>query len=82
MTTLTATEARKRFYKMLKAAASGNVFCIHHSRHGNAVMLSAKKYESMLRKVNCRLRQRKILELEGAVNWVGDLAEMRRGRRF
>jgi antitoxin YefM len=47
MTTLTATEARKRLYKMVEATRSGRVFRIRH-RSGDAVLLSEEEYEGLL----------------------------------
>jgi Arc/MetJ family transcription regulator len=38
--------------------------------------------EAALERIVRRHRQRRILELEGKVEWVGDLAEMRRSREF
>jgi len=38
--------------------------------------------EAALERAVRRRRQRRILELEGKVEWVGDLDEMRGGREF
>jgi Arc/MetJ family transcription regulator len=38
--------------------------------------------EAALERAVRRRRQRRILELEGKVEWVGDLDEMRSGREF
>jgi Arc/MetJ family transcription regulator len=38
--------------------------------------------EAALERAVRRRRQRRILELEGKVEWVGDLDEMRSGRKF
>ena len=38
--------------------------------------------EAALERAVRRHRQRRVLDLEGAVDWVGDLDEMRRGRTF
>ena len=38
--------------------------------------------EAALKRVVRRHRQRRILELEGQIEWVGDVDQMRRGREF
>ncbi len=38
--------------------------------------------EHALRELVRRKRQRDILELQGKVDWVGDLSSLRRGRRY
>jgi len=38
--------------------------------------------EAALERVVRRNRQQRVLELEGTVEWVGDLSEMRRSREF
>jgi Arc/MetJ family transcription regulator len=38
--------------------------------------------EAALERVVRRNRQQRILELEGKVEWIGDLTEMRRSREF
>jgi antitoxin YefM len=48
MTSLTATEARQRFFALLKSAAKGHrVYRITHN-DGDAVLLSEEDYESLI----------------------------------
>jgi antitoxin YefM len=48
MTSLTATEARQRFFDLVKRAARGHrVYRITHS-DGDAVLLSQEDYESLI----------------------------------
>ena len=48
MTTLTATDARKGFFELLRGASERHeVYRIHH-RHGDAVLMSDDEYESLL----------------------------------
>jgi antitoxin YefM len=48
VTSLTATEARQRFFGLLKSAARGHrVFRITHS-DGDAVLLSQEEYDGLL----------------------------------
>ena len=48
MTSLTATEARQRFFALLKSAARGHrVFHITHNE-GDAVLLSQDDYDSLI----------------------------------
>ena len=48
MTSLTATEARQRFFALLKNAAKGHrVYRITHN-DGDAVLLSEEDYESLI----------------------------------
>jgi antitoxin YefM len=48
VTSLTATEARQRFFALLKSAAKGHrVYRITHN-DGDAVLLSEEDYESLI----------------------------------
>lgn len=48
MTTLTATDARREFFAVVKGATDKHqVYRIHH-RHGSVVLMSEDDYESMV----------------------------------
>ena len=48
MTTLTATDARRDFFDVVKGAADDHqVYRIHH-RHGDVVLMSEDDYESLM----------------------------------
>jgi antitoxin YefM len=48
MTTLTATDARREFFNVVKGAADKHhIYKIHH-RHGVVVIMSEDDYESMM----------------------------------
>lgn len=48
MTTLTATDARREFFDVVKGAADKHqIYRIHH-RHGSVVLMAEDDYESMI----------------------------------
>jgi antitoxin YefM len=48
MTTLTATDARRAFFDVVKGAADKHqIYRIHH-RHGSVVLMAEDDYESMI----------------------------------
>jgi len=48
MTTLTATEARRGFFDVVKGAANKHeIYRIHH-RHGDVVLMSENDYENLV----------------------------------
>ena len=48
MTTMTATDARREFFDVVKGATDKHqVFRIHH-RHGSVVLMSENDYESLI----------------------------------
>lgn len=52
MTTLTATDARREFFELVKGATKKHkVYRIHH-RDGSAVLMSEEDYESLLESLN------------------------------
>jgi antitoxin YefM len=76
MTTLSATDARREFFDLVKRAANGHkVYRIRH-RKGAAVLMSEEDYESLMETLE-------LLSIPGfRASMKRSVAQMRRGETF